>query len=114
MNAAELLLRLGPALTMVVFGVNQWMRPQSWVHYIPSALQRTSPMKPESSMKLHALGNLAFGLFLATGWHPLLGAWIAFVWWLSILPFAFKVSWAIGMRDLSITVSLLALILLLR
>ena len=71
-------------------------------------------MKPESSMKLHALGNLAFGVLLASGWHPLLGAWVALIWWISILPFAFRVSWAIGLRDLTITLGLVALILLIR
>jgi hypothetical protein len=111
---AELILRLAPALTMVIFGLNQWVKPSDWVHYIPPSLARSSPMKPESSMKLHALGNLAFGLLLASGWHPLVGVWIALIWWASILPFAFRVNWAIGLRDLSITLGLVALLLLIK
>ena len=113
MNAA-LLLRLAPALTMVIFGLNQWLKPGDWLHYVPAWATKSSPLKPESSMKLHALGNLAFGVLLASGWHPLLGAWVALIWWISILPFAFRVSWAIGLRDLTITFGLVALILLIR
>jgi uncharacterized protein YjeT (DUF2065 family) len=114
MDTAELILRLAPALTMVVFGLHQMLRPQEWLHYIPEWASRMSPMKPQTSMRLHALGNVAFGLFLASGWHPVLGAWIAVLWWLTILPFAFRVSWAIGLRDLTITLGLVALILLIR
>ena len=114
MDTAQLLLRLAPALTMVIFGIHQWAKPSEWLHYIPAWATKSSPMKPESSMKLHALGNIAFGLFLASGWHPLLSVWVALIWWVSILPFAFRVSWAIGLRDLTITVGLVALLLLVR
>lgn len=114
METAQLLLRFGTALTMVVFGIGQWVKPGEWLHYIPAWATKSSPMKPESSMRLHSLGNLAFGLFLASGWHPLLSAWVALIWWASILPFAFRVSWAIGMRDLTITLGLVALIFLVR
>ena len=114
MDAAQFLLRLGPALVMVVFGLHQWVKPGNWLHYIPAWATKNSPMKPESSMHLHALGNIVFGLFLASGWHPYLGAWVGLLWWISILPFAFRVNWAIGLRDLAITAGLAALVLLMR
>lgn len=114
MDIAILLLRVAPALTMVIFGLNQLLRPGDWLDYIPAWATKSSPMKPESSMRLHSLGNLAFGLFLASGWHPLLAAWVALVWWVSILPFAFRVNWAIGLRDLTISLGLVALILLIK
>jgi hypothetical protein len=114
MHNAILLLRLAPALTMVIFGLHQWVKPGDWLHYIPAWATKSSPMKPESSMRLHSLGNLAFGLFLASGWHPVLAVWVALVWWVSILPFAFRASWAICLRDLTITLGLVALLLLIR
>ncbi len=114
MNTAELILRLAPAFTMLVFGLHQFAKPDGWLVYIPDWASRMSPMKPQTSMKLHALGNLAFGLLLASGWHPLLGAWVALIWWVTILPFAFRYSWGIGLRDLTITLGLLALIFLIK
>ena len=114
MQNALYILRLAPALTMIVFGLHQYARPQGWLTYIPNWASRVSPLKPQTTMRLHSLGNVVFGLFLASGWHPLIGAWVALLWWLSILPFAFRVSWAVGMRDLTITLGLVALIFLLR
>ena len=102
-------------LNMVVFGINQMAKPEGWLSYIPSWMAKFSLGKPETTMRIHALGNLAFGIFLifAGFGYPIVAAWIAFIWWLSILFFAFRLSWAIGMRDLSITAALLALIFLL-
>jgi len=109
-----MILRLAPALTMVVFGLNQLLKPKDWLHYIPDWYNRMSPLRPELTMRQHALGNIIFGLFLASTWHPLIAAWVALVWWASILPFAFRTSWAVGLRDLTITLSLVALILLVK
>lgn len=107
-----LLIRLGTALTMVVFGIDQFARPANWTHYIPDSLAKMSPMSKDMQMRLHAAGNVIFGLWLALGLFPILGAWVALIWWLSILPFSFR-KWDIGLRDLSIIASLAALIILL-
>ena len=111
---AELVLRLAPAITMVIFGISQYAKPEGWLSYIPNSFSNMSPLKPQTTMRMHALGNIIFGLLLASGWHPLLGAWIALIWWITILPFAFRYNWAIGLRDLSITLGLVALLLLMR
>ena len=108
------LIRGGVSLTMIVFGLNEMANPNAWLQYIPESLRRSSPIAPATSMRLHALGNIAFGLFLIAGnFHPLIAAWVAIIWWVSILPFAFKVKWDIGMRDLTIVAALAALISLL-
>ncbi len=101
------------AITMIVFGLHQMMRPGEWLKFMPEWMKRTSPFKLETDMRLHAIGNIVFGLFLAFGFgHLLVAVWIAFVWWLSIVPFAWKVDWALGMRDLCISLALAALIFL--
>lgn len=99
---------------MIVFGVHQLRKPVEWLKFIPPWMHKMSPMKPETEMRFHAVGNLLFGLFLIFNLgFPLVAVWIAFIWWLSIVPFAWRVDWALGMRDLTIAVSLLSLILIL-
>lgn len=114
MDTAQLLLRLGPAITMVAFGISQYFKPAGWLDFIPPWFSRMSPMKPETTMRLHAVANIVLGVWLASGWLPYASAWVALLWWISILPFAFRVSWTVGLRDLAITVGLIALIILLR
>ncbi len=93
---------------------NQLINPRAWLHYIPEFLRRISPLPMETDMRAHALGNIILGLFLVAGsFHPLLAAWVALIWWITILPLAFRVKWDIGMRDLTIIAGLAALISLL-
>ncbi len=112
-STAIWLIRLGVALTMVVFGLHELAKPGQWTHYIPQFMKASSPLAPETSMRLHALGNIVFGVFLVSGLFPLVAVWVAIIWWASILPFAFMVKWDIGMRDLTIIIGLVALLLLL-
>lgn len=107
-----LIIRLGVAVTMVLFGINQLLSPAQWISYIPGSLRNILPIKPETTMRMHALGNIILGLWLAVGIYPIAGSWVNLLWWISILPFAFIKDWRIGMRDLSIIASLVALILL--
>lgn len=110
MYAPELIIALGTALTMIVFGIHQTVNPRKWLDYIPPTFAALSPLKLETDMRLHAAGNIFFGLLLASGLFPLTAAWIALIWWITILPFAFRHSWAIGMRDLTIVFGLIALV----
>ena len=105
------LLQWGPSLTMLLFGVSQWRHPERWTEYIPEWVIPFSFFDDKKAlMRFHALGNIVFGAFLFSTLYPLAAAWIAFLWWISILPFAFRVDWTIGMRDLSVSISLAALI----
>ncbi|MDO8510003.1 MAG: hypothetical protein Q7S15_00020 [bacterium] len=105
------LLQWGPSITMIAFGISQWRHPEKWLEYIPLWIMRYSFTGDKKMlMRFHSLGNIVFGVFLFSTLYPLLGAWVAFLWWLSILPLAFRVDWTIGMRDLSITISLAALV----
>jgi len=108
----EFLLRFGVSLIMLVFGIHQLIKPQDWFEYIPKWLQDFLPTKPTTEMRMHALGNILFGGFLLSNIYPVAAGWVAFIWWLTILPFAFRRSWAIGMRDLTIIFALGAYILL--
>jgi hypothetical protein len=106
-------IRTGVSVTMLVFGLHQLVRPSAWLAYEPEIIKKYSPISPESLMRFHALGNILIGIFLVAGnFYPLTAAWVALLWWISILPFAFKVKWDIGLRDLAIAASLFALICL--
>jgi len=114
MNTAIWLIRLGAALNMVPFGIHQMANPQAWETYLPEAVKKMSPLSPGTQMRVHALGNIVFGLFLLSGFHPLIGTWIAIIWYLTILPFAFWKDWTIGLRDSAITLALVGLVFLLK
>jgi uncharacterized membrane protein len=98
---------------MIVFGIHEFFKPQNWFEYIPPWLEKMSPISKKREMQLHALGNFLFGLFLLINIMPKTAGWIVLIWWISILPFAFRKNWAIGMRDLSIIFSIAAYLVLL-
>ena len=113
MTVAIILLKTGAAITMISFGLYQYFLPQGWFGYIPEWMRKRSTLSPEAITRSHSIGNLALGVLLITGFAPLIVAWAAFIWWVSLLPFAFMYSWTVGVRDLTITISILALIFLL-
>ena len=108
-----MVLRVSAALTMLLFGIHQLIRPQSWSLYVPAWVSELSHLSLSSIMRTHAIGNIIIALYLVSGVTALISAWAAFVWWLSVLPFAFLSDWKIAMRDVSVALSLLALIFLL-
>ncbi len=89
MNEAILLIRIGVSLTMVLFGINQFLNPQKWIDYIPQAVRKMLFMSPDNTMRMHALGNVVIGIWFAVGIFPVAAEWVTLVWWISILPFAF-------------------------
>jgi len=109
-NDSKFLLRVGPALLMIIFGIDQLLRPGDWLQYVPLWVQQM--MSREDVMRLHAITNIVLGLLLLSGWNSQIIAVVAFFWFLSILPFAFMVDWKIGLRDTVITTSILASLLL--
>lgn len=112
MEIASLIISIGVALTMITFGVNQFLDPKPWIdEYMPDWLKKIA-LTSEAKMKLHALGNFLLGLLLISGLYKLTVSIISLIWWLSILPFAFYGSWKAGMRDLSIISALIALVIL--
>jgi hypothetical protein len=111
-ETASLLIRLGIGFNMVVFGLSQLRSPQKWLPYMPKIIQFLMPIKPTSFMRIHSFGNIILGLLLMIGlWQPV-SIWLALLWWASILPFAFLYEFGVGIRDLSIVMCLIALLVL--
>jgi uncharacterized membrane protein len=100
------------SLIMIVFGIHQVMKPQNWFEYIPSWLEKVLPFSTKTGMTIHGLGNILFGLLFVSSIFPIASGWITLIWWLSILPFAFRRNWSMGMRDLTIIASIVAYLLL--
>lgn len=111
-DVAILLIRLGIGFTMVCFGLSQLVNPQGWLMYIPGWLEKLMPMKATTFMREHALGNLGLGLLFIIGVWPLVIAWLVVLWWASIFLFALRHDRYIALRDLSIIMAGIAVIVL--
>jgi hypothetical protein len=111
-EVAALLIRLVVGVVMVLFGISQMRSPEKWLKYIPGLLRFIMPIKPASFMRIHSLGNLGLGLLLASGlWQPA-SIWLALVWWILVLPFAFYYEYTVGLRDAAIIMALIALLVM--
>ncbi len=112
MEESILIIRIATALTMIVFGIHQFLNPSDWTDYIPDWLSKLMPFGKQTDMRMHAIGNIVIGLWFGLGFFPILATWVTFLWWVSILPFAFRKNWAIGMRDLTIIAGILAVLVM--
>jgi len=106
----KLLLRLGPAMVMIIFGLHQLTSPDYWYKFVPQWL----PVDHQSFMRLHALGNIALGVWLLSGVKLYWSTFVALIWFLTISSVALTVQWDIGVRDLAISSGLAGLLLLAR
>lgn len=111
-DTATLLIRLGVGGVMLLFGISQIKSPEKWLKYMPSLIRFLMPIKPESFMRIHSLGNLGLGLLLITGLLQPLSIGLALAWWIWVLPFAFSYDYTVGLRDFAIIMALAALLVL--
>lgn len=112
MNTTSLsFVRYATGAVMIAFGISQIVNPKSWTHYEPEWLKKILPVSSELFMQSHGGINVGLGLLFVSGWRLHFISWTTYLWWLSILPFAFKVDWRSGARDFIIVMSLLAITL---
>jgi hypothetical protein len=106
MDWSILLPRIGVSLVMIIFGIDQIRNSYDWEkEYVPKWLKGKMPMP------LHGFGNLLLGLWLLSGFYLVTALWTVFIWWITILPFAFYGSWKAGLRDLAIITSIASLLI---
>jgi hypothetical protein len=111
-ETVSLLIRLGVGIPMILFGISQLRTPEKWLKYMPGLFRFILPVKATSFMRVHSVGNLLLGALLAAGvWEPAI-LWITIFWWVSILPYAFYYEYSVGLRDASIIMALIALLVL--
>ena len=106
----KLLLKLGPSLMMILFGIDQIINPEVWLPFIPSWLLQISPLSPTAIMRSHALINVILGFLLLSGWRDTTVIWVTILWFVSIIPFTLIVDWTIAVRDFAVLLGLIALL----
>lgn len=103
-----LALPLGVGLVMVAFGVSQMGTPRRWYPYLPERVAKLLPISKDAFFLQHGATNVLLGLWLisriAAGPASRASLW----WWMSVTPFAYRVSWESGARDTAILLSLLS------
>lgn len=105
------LLKLAASINMIIFGIHQFVHPERWFEYLPEWVKNDSGT-PRKIVRVNALGNLIIAVFLASGIFPIVAAWLAFIWYLALLPLAFMYDWRNGIRDFTVTICLLSLVYL--
>src|SRR5687767_13165634 len=104
MEISLLLIRITVSLVMICFGLNQLLDPKHWVKdFMPKFLIKLLPINSTNFMRIHALGNSSLGFLFLSGLFIKPAAYLTFLWWFTILPFAFYYDWKTGLRDLTIT-----------
>lgn len=107
-------LRLLGALVFIPFAVDQLRNPQEWKGSIPKWAARFIPGWPEPFMQVHAVGNIVLGVWILSGLFLKWAAGVAVLWMITIVASMFLAGgggWRIAIRDLGITLAMLALYL---
>ena len=106
------IIRISIGLTMFAFGLSQLKDPKEWLVYIPKFIEkRINEIISVTFMRTHAMVNVVLGVLYAIGIWEVAVAWLTFAWWSFILPFVLLHNWKIGMRDLAIVTTTLAVAL---
>ena len=112
MFVALFIIKLAASVNMIIFGIHQFLNPQHWNHYLPKGLI-FDLKNPDGIIKFHALGNISLAVLWLSGAFPTLFTWLVLTWWVALLPFSFMNDWRNGIRDLSVTMCILASVYLL-
>ncbi len=110
MFLAAIIIRIGLAIALITFGVDQVRRPAAWRTV---GVVGASFFNPGNSMvRYWGVAALVIGLLLLVGVHLAIVGWFVLVWWMWGSAMDFKRDWAIGVRDSVIAIMTLALIIL--
>ncbi len=105
---APLVLRLGLAIVILWFGVNQLLSPEQWTAWVPGWTAALG-LTPETVVFLNGIFEIVTGLLLVLGVYTRLIALVLFVH-LLVIVFEIGIT-AIGMRDAGLATAFLALAL---
>lgn len=105
---ASLVLRIGLAIVILWFGVQQLLHPDSWVLWVPE-WAAFSGMEPVTIVYLNGFFELVAGLMLLIGFYARIAAFGLFLH-LCIIVFDIGLN-PTGVRDFGLAVALLAIAL---
>lgn len=109
MFLAILIIRVGLALALVLFGIDQIRRPALWL----SASGTHSFLNPSVSViRYWGIAAILIGTLLLIGVHLVVVGWLVLAWWMWGSSMDFRRDWSLGVRDMVIGIMTLALIIL--
>jgi uncharacterized membrane protein YphA (DoxX/SURF4 family) len=73
----HLAMRLSLGLVCAWFGVNQWLDPESWAHFVPGFMSAVSPLPDELLIRLHGSLLLVAAVTTLSGAYVREGALLA-------------------------------------
>ena len=105
---APILLRIGMAVVIVWFGVQQMQNPSPWIHFLPSWIG-SLPIAPQTFVLLNGWFEVTFGLALLAGLYT---RFVALLLGLHLLGIAASIGYGpLGVRDFGLAIATLTVFL---
>ena len=102
------IIRIGLALVLLWFGIDEIINPENWFGYIPSWLSYILPFSPYFFITLNGIFEIMMGVLLLIGSYTRI---IAFIAALHLLSITVVVGYnEIGVRDFGLTLMAVSLI----
>ena len=85
---------------MIAYGIHQVLNPSKWKDYVPSTIERVSPLSNESLITIHGIMNIGLAI-LYVGFHkyPLIRRLMA-LWWGNVTALCGNHRVAEGIKDI--------------
>jgi len=82
---AKFFLRGGLAFVFIWVGLKSWLEPDNWLGFVPLWLENALPIGLVFFLKIHAVFNLALGLWLLAGRWLVVASAIASLYIIAVL-----------------------------
>ena len=102
------IIRIGLALVLLWFGIDEIINPQNWFGYIPPWIASIMPLNLETFILLNGIFEIIIGILLLIGLYTRI---IAFIAALHLLTITVAVGYnEIGVRDFGLTMMAISLV----
>ena len=102
------IVRIGLALVLLWFGIDEILNPEDWFGYVPSYISSNLPFSLDFFISLNGIFEIIIGVFLLIGLYTRI---IAFIAALHLLSITIAVGYnEIGVRDFGLTMMAISLI----
>lgn len=102
------IIRIGLALVLLWFGLDEIINPENWFGYIPPGLSSILPINLDAFITINGIFEIIIGFLLLIGYYTRI---IAFIAALHLLSITIAVGYnEIGIRDFGLTLMAVSLI----
>ena len=102
------IIRIGLALVLLWFGIDEILNPENWFGYFPNSLTALLPFSLETFFIINGIFEIIVGILLFVGFKTRI---IAFIAALHLLSITIAIGYNdIGVRDLGLTLMAVSLI----